>query len=849
MPVSPFGGELQYFRMARGDVATRLDRCRDTAYSLIQAYVPWNVHENVEGRFDFTGKTSPLIVNDHLDQYQIETPDQQIADGGPASSVVANTDLVGFLDECASRRFPVILRPGPFISDEWRAGGLPDWLLLAGEPDMFIYGPYGESLTPGLPFSPPVSTVTGGGPLYYFSSPSYASPQYLSAVRRWLRAFVAAVRPYLATEGGPVVALQVDDESCFFYRFGPFEADYNPHFLERWRAAGHGPPPTDWSPHSGGPESLRPMLEWQRYKGREIARYLATLGRELRAAGARLPITHELELQLSPPADLAATAAELVLTPETYLGGAGPETLGTSELLLQCVRAASRQRIPLWATEMDNGDAALYHLLLGEGVAGGLQFTYTAGVEDGTESVLAPVGRMLKVGGPLLGRAKRHADVAIVMDQTLAHQPYGTDRWGLDRDGRRVVENHVPALAELLVRAGYAFDILDPAAAVPTDYDRYRTILLASADSLARSAQQALARYLRRGGRLVCWPAPPTRDEWLQPCRVLADLIDAKVAGTDNHDGRRARVAGVAGVPLWRGVTFFHPRRGDRAIAEAGGRVCGYRRRVGKGGALVIGGWLAADSVIGRGGEVFDSAAIPESADPLAAVTTAGAALAEKAFGGLAPAVAGLLGEPLPGGAPQEAIVYAYTNQRRGGEVVSGGVLAYFDGERSVGLVEVNTTTEAAGVARFPYHPVLPKHVDAVRRLIGRPPRVRVNDPHVQARVLDGPAGAGGPATVVLVNRWPQRASVRVRVRAAGRDVRMSVRLPATTGLACPVGWPLPHGWMLQQASASLTGIDRADGVLRLRFFAPAGGTAVLSRNSMRRRLRLRVGEHWVVLD
>ncbi|MGN6474382.1 MAG: beta-galactosidase [Mycobacteriales bacterium] len=842
MPLAPFGGELQYFRMDPADVPTRLDHCRDAAYSVIPAYVPWHGHENVEGSFDFTGKTSPVIVNDHVDQYQIETPDQQVADGGLTSSVITNTDLLGFLDECAKRRFPVILRPGPFLSDEWRAGGIPDWLLLAGEPDMFIYGPDGTSLTPGFPFSPPVSTVTGGGPLYYFSSPSYASPQYLAAVKRWLRAFVTAVRPYLATEGGPVVALQVDDESCFYYRFGPFEADYNPHFLKRWHAAGHGAPPTDWPPHSNDPASLLPALEWQRYKGREIARYLGILAAELRAAGADLPITHELEMQLSPPADLAATAAQVILTPETYLGGAGPETIGTSELLLQCLRAASRQRVPLWATEMDNGDAALYHLMLGEGVAGGLQFTYTAGVEDGDEPVLAPVGRLLETAGPLLGRARRHADVAIVMDQTLCHQPYGTDRWGLERDGRRVIENHVAALAELLVRAGYSFDVIDPAAATPTDYDRYPAILLASADSLARSAQHALLRYVRRGGRLVCWPAPPTRDEWMKPCRALADEIGAHRVGTDVQDGRAAQVSGIPGVPLWRGVDFFRLREGDEPVASVGRRVCGYRRLVGNGTAIVLGGWLAADSVIGRSGEVFDSEPIPARADPAAAL----ARLAGSAFGSLAPSVLAQVPQALPGGPPQEAVVYAYTNQRRGGEVISGGVLSYFDGERSVGLVELNTTTEASGVSRFPYHPVLPVHVEAVRALVGQAPRVGVSEPHVQARVLDGPAGRGGPATVVLVNRWPDPASVRVRVAAASRNVRMTVRIPGSTGLACPIDWPLPGGWTLHQATASLTGVASEGDGLRLRFFAPAGGGAVLRRELVRRQLRLPAGEHWV---
>ena len=96
---------------------------------------------------------------------------------------------------------------------------------------------------------------------------------------------------------------------------------------------------------------------------------------------------------------------------------------------------------------------------------------------------------------------------------------------------------------------------------------------------------------------------------------------------------------------------------------------------------------------------------------------------------------------PLPGDAPQEALVFAYTNERRGGEVISGGVIGYFDGERIVGLVELNTSDEASGITQFPYHPVLPAHVAAVRSLVGREPRVEVDQPHVQARVLDGPDG------------------------------------------------------------------------------------------------------------
>ena len=76
----------------------------------------------------------------------------------------------------------------------------------------------------------------------------------------------------------------------------------------------------------------------------------------------------------------------------------------------------------------------------------------------------------------------------------------------------------------------------------------------------------------------------------------------------------------------------------------------------------------------------------------------------------------------------------------------------------------------------------------------------------------------------------------------------MALTVPGNTGLACPVDWPLPGGWTLRQATASLTGAQAGDGGLRLRFFAPAGGTAVVSRGPIRRRLGLRAGEHWLTV-
>src|SRR5580704_6543542 len=186
---------------------------------------------------------------------------------------------------------------------------------------MFELGPDGSALGPGFPFSPPLSTVTGGSTLYYFSSPSYASTMYMDAVQKWLTTFTESLRDgkWLTTQGGPVAAVQVDDESCFFYRFGPFEVDYNPAMLARWAEySGGQPAPRAWPPQSGGITSLRPAFERQRFKSGQVADYLGTLARYLTAAGLDVPNNHELEQRMCPPTDLALVARQVILNGEYY---------------------------------------------------------------------------------------------------------------------------------------------------------------------------------------------------------------------------------------------------------------------------------------------------------------------------------------------------------------------------------------------------------------------------------------------------------------------------------------------------------------------------------------------------
>ncbi|HVA59285.1 MAG TPA: beta-galactosidase [Mycobacteriales bacterium] len=817
-----FGAELQYFRMRPSYIPARLDLCQQAAFTTIQSYVAWNVHEYLPGQFDFTGRTHPVLPDDHADEYQIETPAQELQDGGIIGGV-ANTDLHGFLGMCRERGFRVILRPGPFISDEWRNGGLPDWLLLAGYPQIYERGPDGSALTPGFPFSPPAGVVTGGGPLFYFPSPSYASSSYLASARAWFAAFAAFIRPWLASAGGPVVNIQVDDESCFYYRFGPFEVDYHPEMIARYRAVEGSSPPTAWPPPAAGVSSLRPAFAWQSFKAAQVTAFLATLAADLRASRVDVPVTHELELTLAPPADMARDAAHVQLNPELYVGGTDPWTLPCNELCALAARAAQRNRGVLWATEMENDNIVLYDLLFGEGILGGLQFTYTAGVPDGALGDLGRLGRTLRTAGERLGAAIRRPDVAIIWDNALTRAPYRSQRWGFRTDVRNVIERDVPALATLLIRGGFAFDLLDADAAEAADYRDYPTVFLAAADILPRRVQEHLVAYVAAGGRLVCWPAPPNLDEDLNPCTILADALYFQPRRTFYPaDAQQVRVLGVL-VSTWRGVSTYRLGPHARSIASRGGESCGYAFPYGHGEALLLGSWLAADSIPGRAGSVLQTQALPT---PIGAPAAA-RALAEQFLG---PAVVALVPNTFPGGPAQTLLVYDYTNERRGGEVITGGALAYWDGEQVVGLAELNTTQTGGGASRLPFRPVQEAHLEVIRALANVHPQIQSSDARVQARILDAPTS--GTATVMAANRGDTPVETVLTTTLSGKVIRLptegTLRLPPATAVLLPLGYELAPGVVVEQSSAQLVSADPGPGSITLRLWAPAGGELVI---------------------
>ncbi|MGV9293547.1 beta-galactosidase [Amycolatopsis sp. NPDC003676] len=86
-------------------------------------------------------------------------------------------DLVAFIRLAGELGFQVIVRPSPYICAEWEFGGLPAWLLADRNMELRC-----------------------------------ADPAYLKAVDAWYDQLIPQLEPLEAQHGGPVVAVQIENE-------------------------------------------------------------------------------------------------------------------------------------------------------------------------------------------------------------------------------------------------------------------------------------------------------------------------------------------------------------------------------------------------------------------------------------------------------------------------------------------------------------------------------------------------------------------------------------------------------------------------------------------------------------
>ncbi|XP_060526562.1 beta-galactosidase-1-like protein 2 [Cylas formicarius] len=148
--ITIFSGAFHYFRVHKSSWRDRLRKMRAAGLNTVETYVAWNLHEYKSGVFDF---------------------------GNGGSDFEEFLDIAEFLKIAQEEDLFALVRAGPYICSEWEFGGLPSWLLRE------------EGIK--LRTSDPV---------------------YLEYVSRYFSELVPILAKLQFTNGGPIIALQVENE-------------------------------------------------------------------------------------------------------------------------------------------------------------------------------------------------------------------------------------------------------------------------------------------------------------------------------------------------------------------------------------------------------------------------------------------------------------------------------------------------------------------------------------------------------------------------------------------------------------------------------------------------------------
>ncbi len=103
-------------------------------------------------------------------------------------------DVAEYLREAQQEGLHVILRPGPYVCAEWELGGYPSWLL--------------KDKTLLL---------------------RTTDPAYMAAVQRWFMRLGQEISPMMLKNGGPIIAIQIENE---YGAFGRGTVEENQQYLE-----------------------------------------------------------------------------------------------------------------------------------------------------------------------------------------------------------------------------------------------------------------------------------------------------------------------------------------------------------------------------------------------------------------------------------------------------------------------------------------------------------------------------------------------------------------------------------------------------------------------------------------
>lgn len=608
-------GEIHYFRVDSSLWPKHLQMMKDAGLNTVSTYVPWSLHEQIEGKPDFTGKYSP------------------------------NLNLLHFIELCKEFELNLILKPGPYILAELAMHGIPKW----------FFKNYPDALA-----------CDARGKPYPVKYNCLSHPDYKRKVLQWYDSVMPVIAANQSSNNGPVIMIQVCNEVGLFQWLGG-TGDYSPASMLDYREflkstykdikALNKQYGTNYisfekiKAPSGKVTSKADHFayqDWANFHREFYAQYIGWLIKEIRTRKVSVPLFHNvpgwvysraksMPVCISMYHKLSRLYPDLILGVDHIPENPSYRNFHDDRIINAFTKAIQGNRGPTYIAELQAGTREanvrvypnemelFYKACLANGAVAMNYYMFSQGqnppgwqiydssfylqtpldtqaIPSESYPVIKNIGEFLKTHSQNLCQCKTYAQQALAFYPPYYYREFINPLFtGENLDNPTVINCKLDArlvtdellfesVGKLLAMDNQEFNAVDITYNDPAQLDNYKQIWIASTEKMDAKTQQALLDYTHRGGHLICFPTLPKFDLNANPCTILRDGLgvntekiytesDGMIRWTDTNEEIHAI----------NYIETFSAKNAQTIAVTRQGEPCCIKINSGKGSASILG--------------------------------------------------------------------------------------------------------------------------------------------------------------------------------------------------------------------------------------------------------------------
>jgi len=600
-PFFIYSGEIHYFRIPENELEDRILKAKEAGLNTISSYIPWRLHEKIEGKFNFD-------------------------------------DFLYFLDIIKKHKLYFIARVGPICHGEMKNDGLPDWLF-EKYPEIKLKQ-YDGSTNP------------------YSSVIDFTNEVFLEQVRKWYSNLLPIISKNQITKDGNIILIQLDNEISMINwlskspnyseentkRFQSFLKEkyktienLNKNYKTEYKNFEEISQPLG----NTDTENLVLLFDWAFYYRVYYAKYYYALYKEAKKHKIDIPFLANIPQELD--YSYCGRGLQGLMTTvmfrdfhnfvhEIIFGGAYQfrhiefENFHDIHLMTECVKMITTEGIPSICAEMQTG--ALYdkvriypqdiELDIKTSISSGLQgmncYMFCGGINKDNNGgfgtyhewqapvdskgnlknsykTLKEIGDYLKFWNNKIASTEKYYDTTIGFYFPYYVTEYFKGEFSSKIESMR--DNYFfDGIARLLAIDNYSFKLIDLQRTPIEKLKKENSLWVFSLDFMDFDVQSKLYSYLLEGGNLFLYPQIPVRDNNFQNENFLMNKIGVKKI---KNESPNVNLYFFSKFPDefecfgGNNIYIFDVDNCDIIAKTKTGNICGFKKKIGKGNLIVMG--------------------------------------------------------------------------------------------------------------------------------------------------------------------------------------------------------------------------------------------------------------------